>query len=98
MKSKGSRQPAAPVAAPVAPVARPALPAPAPEPELPAPHDAPTEPPPAPEEDPEGPDIDSFRTKKAALACAEDYGVDLDPEAKLSEMKAQLEAAIYGDD
>jgi len=45
-----------------------------------------------------GPDIDGLRTKKDAVALGEDYGIELDPDAKLSEMKDRLTAEIYGDE
>jgi len=98
VKEKGGRQPAAPAVVP--------------PPELPARESeaAITEPSPA-VEDPspvvedaegeddgeDGPDIEGLRTKKAAMAVADDYGVDLDPDARLSEMKTRLDAVIYGD-
>lgn len=46
---------------------------------------------------PEDPDVDGLRTKAEALALAEEYGVELDPDMLLRDMKAALEAAIYGE-
>lgn len=86
-----------------APVARkPAPKPPEPPPAEPEPVAAakPVEPEKEPEEEPEeGPDIDGLRTKAEALKIAADYGVALTEDMKLSEMKAQLNAALYpGDD
>lgn len=73
---------------------------------LPAPEPPAEEPPPAepePEEEaaePEeeaAPDVEGLRTKAEALALAEEYGVELDPDMLLRDMKEALAAALYGE-
>lgn len=47
------------------------------------------------ESEPETPDVDGLRTKAAALEMAAKFGVELDEDLKLSEMKAILEDALF---
>lgn len=46
----------------------------------------------------EGPDISAIKTKADALAIAKEYGVDLDEDMLLREMKEKLELELYGTD
>lgn len=77
----------------------PEAPAPAPEPE---PVPAALQDPPAADADDEDlddeeeiPDVDGLRTKAAAMEMAEQYGVELDSDMRLSDMKAKLEDELF---